>query len=359
MHDQGFRIWYDEGIPPASEWPEAIATALTLSAAFLVFISPAAVQSDNVRREIHFAVIRKKPLFAVYLEETQLTAGLELQLGSTQGIMKWRNTSEHYTKKLVNSLPHITRGARDETQRDILQPAAGTVSINLTDGAEMVYVPAGASRMGDDDRPNNPPRIVTLDAFWIYKTPVTVARYRKFCQATGWTMPDPPEWGWKDDHPVVAVTWADAKAYCDWAGAVPPTEAQWEKAARGTDGRKYPWGNEWDRRRLHCSNKQTRDAGSTVPVGSFPNSASSYGCMDMTGNVWQWCADWYDADYPKSAPPRNPTGPVSGNLCVLRGGSWSDINEAHYRAAFRTRDDPTGRNDGYGFRAVRVARSDN
>ena len=133
-------------------------------------------------------------------------------------------------------------------------PVAGATRINPKDGAVMVYVPAGEFVMGDDQMPRSSPRrTVTLDAFWIYKNDVTVAQYRKFCQATGRQMPQTPTWGWKDDHPVVNVTWDDAKAYCDWAGAALPTEAQWEKAARGTDGRMYPWGNEWDAGKLWCS----------------------------------------------------------------------------------------------------------
>ena len=122
---------------------------------------------------------------------------------------------------------------------------AVTTRVNLRDGARMVYVPAGDFLMGDasvsvkeggDDAPNNPGRTVTLDGYWIYMTPVTVAQYRKFCQATGREMPKPRRWEWNDNHPMVYVYWRDAKAYCDWAGAALPTEAEWEKAARGTDG---------------------------------------------------------------------------------------------------------------------------
>ena len=228
--------------------------------------------------------------------------------------------------------------------------------INPKDGAEMVYVAAGLFLMGDEDQSDNPRRTVTLRAFWIYKTPVTVAEYRKFCQATGRELPEAPNWAWKDDHPIVNVTWDDARAYCDWAGALLPTEAQWEKAARGTDGRQYPWGNEWDPGGLWCSVGQSRI--STAPVGSSPAGASPYGCLDMAGNVWQWCADWYDADYLKSAPATNPTGHPSGTRRVLRGGSWDVSLEPYFRSALRFNSAPSSRGGNVGFRCVGAVRAD-
>ena len=133
-------------------------------------------------------------------------------------------------------------------------------------------------------------------------------------------MPEVPAWGWIDTHPV-NVSWNDAKAYAKWAGVTLPTEAQWEKAARGTDGRVYPWGNDWDAAK--CNNSVgANHPGKTSPVGSFPAGASPYGCLDMAGNVWQWCADWYGADYYTTSPAKNPTGPATGTVRVLRGGSW-------------------------------------
>ena len=231
-------------------------------------------------------------------------------------------------------------------------PAAGASRVNPKDGAEMVYVPAGDFLMGDTDQKDNPRRTVTLDAFWIYKNDVTVEQYRKFCKETGRAMPLEPDWGWLSIHPVVNVTWDDARAYCAWAGAALPTEAQWEKAARGTDGRLYPWGNQWDVDKAWCSQKMIRTG--TAPVGSCPAGASPYGCLDMLGNVMQWCADWYDVSYPKNAPATNPTGPDTGDHRVLRGGTWSGSFEAGCRTADRHFIVPTHSYNFIGFRAARA-----
>ena len=223
--------------------------------------------------------------------------------------------------------------------------------INFKDGADMVYAPAGEFIMGEDGAPDAPKHTVYLDGYWIYRNDVTVAQYRKFCRATGRRMPDAPDSGWDDDHPMVKVTWDDAKAYCDWAGVSLPTEAQWEKAARGTDGRKYPWGNDWDATKAVC-NLAPQNASDSAPVGSKPDGASPYGCLDMAGNVRQWCADCYDNAYYTHSPARNPTGPATGTYRVLRGGAWSGEDDTDFLSAGRESDNPC---DGYvlnGFRCV-------
>ena len=236
-------------------------------------------------------------------------------------------------------------------------PQPGAARVNPKDGAAMVWVPAGEYLMGSTDADNEadtdekPQHKVYLDGYWIYKTEVTVAQYRKFCQATGRQMPPEPEWKWQDTHPIVNVTWDDAAAYAQWAGAALPTEAQWEKAARGPDGRLYPWGNDWDGAK--CVNSARGNApGGTKPVGGMPAGASPYGCLDMAGNVWEWCADWYDGSYYKNTPSGNPTGPATGTARVVRGGSWGNTISDFFRAAGRYRPTPEGRNDYLGFRCV-------
>jgi formylglycine-generating enzyme required for sulfatase activity len=216
----------------------------------------------------------------------------------------------------------------------------------------MIPIPAGEFIMGSDDGnyDEKPAHTVYLDSYEVGKYPVTVAQYRKFCEATG---REPQRWcglasGWKDNHPVAEVTWDDAAAYCKWAGGRLPTEAEWEKAARGTDGRKYPWGNTWDKTK--CANSELGSG--SAPVGSYPAGASPYGCMHMAGNVFEWCADRYDDSYYKACPSRNPEGPSSGICRVRRGGSW--YNEVIYdRCAYRSHYDPDWYSVSNGFRLVR------
>ena len=235
-----------------------------------------------------------------------------------------------------------------------LNKGLAPTKINPKDGAEMILIPAGDFLMGstdadkdvqDDEKPQHK---VYLDAYYMYKTEVTVAQYRKFCTATGRKMPGTPNWGWQDTHPIVNVSWNDAKAYTDWAGATLPTEAQWEKAARGGDSRIYPWGTTWDKAK--CANWGNSNNG-TKPVGCFPTGASPYGVMDMAGNVCEWCADWYGADDYKNAPLKNPTGPVTGNYRVLRGGSWY-YSGGDARGAYRNGIYPLNFGDDFGFRCA-------
>ncbi len=200
----------------------------------------------------------------------------------------------------------------------------------------------------DDARPAH---TVYLDEFCIYQHDVTVAQYRKFSAATGRNMPEAPKWGWLDDHPIVNVSWEDATAYAQWAGAALPTEAQWEKAARGTDGRMYPWGNEWDAAK--CNNRVGNNRSTqTSPVGNYPEGASPYGCLDMAGNVWQWCADWYNTQYYDQSPSCNPSGAKTGGARVLRGGSWYGYFPDGFRVFFRYGDFPKVKNNSFGFRCV-------
>jgi formylglycine-generating enzyme required for sulfatase activity len=232
--------------------------------------------------------------------------------------------------------------------------SAGTApvleKINPKDGAAMVYVPAGEFLMGSKEGEGcdweRPQRKVTLDGFYIYKYDVTVAQYRQFCAETKRAMPPEPNWKWQDNHPIVNVTWHDAAAYATWAGVKLPTEAQWEKAARGTDARVYSWGNRW------AENTSIHSAGKTAPVGSCPAGTSPYGAFDLVGNVWQWCADWYDADYYATAPLVNPPGPATGTTRVLRGGSWGFNMPEYFRASYRNRCTPECKYPDYGFRCA-------
>ena len=232
---------------------------------------------------------------------------------------------------------------------------------NAKDDADMVFIPAGEFKMGSNaggDR-EKPVHKVTLDGYYIYRTPVTVAQYLKFCDETGHAKPEAPSFNpnwFKRDHPIVNVSYNDALAYCNWAGVKLPTEAQWEKAARGTDGREYPWGEKFDRSKLWCSESKFDDAGGTKPVGSFPSGKSPFGVLDMAGNVWQWCSDWFDENFysSRTATERNPENQAVGEkkYRVVRGGSWGYYVPGNFRSAYRLDDGPDGRGDGIGFRCA-------
>ncbi len=237
-----------------------------------------------------------------------------------------------------------------------------TTLVNPKDGAEMVLVPAGEFLMGgkEDDilafSKEKPQHKVYLDTYYIYKKEVTVEQYRKFCLATGNEMPKAPRWGLIDNHPIVVVNWNEANAYAQWAGVKLPTEAQWEKAARGTDGPVYPWGNGWDITRCaNWENSCNKQIWGTHPVGSFPTGDSPYGCLDMAGNVWEWCVDWYKTDYYATSSLKNPTGPEKGSTRVLRGGAWNYGGADGYLDFKRYDNIPEMRTQSIGFRCVSPA----
>lgn len=241
--------------------------------------------------------------------------------------------------------------------------------VNPKDGSLFVFVPEGEFVMGDGKEPDCPIHRVWLDSYLIGKYCVTNAQYEKFIKETGHRSPDAAKYGtpvWKGsryplekaNHPVVCVSWDDAMAYAKWAGYALPTEAQWEKAARGPRGFVYPWGNEWDESK--CSNavgKERGKIGGTAPVDAYPQGTSAYGTLQQGGNVWEWCLDWYEEEYFKSPDAGvNPEGPPGGSARVNRGGSWATVNASFFRGAYRYKDAPSDRYDGQGFRLARMAR---
>jgi len=223
---------------------------------------------------------------------------------------------------------------------------------------DMVEIRAGEFLMGGSHGNEQPRRQVYLDAYLIGRTAVTVAQYKQYCADAGidFSTFKVPNWGWIDTHPMVNVSWQQARDFCKWAGGDLPTEAQWEKAATGTDGREYPWGNEFDPSRMQCSKTDFGDAKSTAPVGSFPSGKSPFGCLDMEGNVWQWCRDYYVDGY-GGQPDRNPTGPESGRFHTLRGDGWAMVGPQAFRSHGRWQGNPDRQDDYIGFRLVRPLRS--
>ena len=254
-------------------------------------------------------------------------------------------------------------------------------SVSSEPPEDMVLIPAGEFIRGTDSEQANtdqkPAHQVYLDAFYIDKYEVTNAEYeefilvggykkREFWTEEGWNFIqkfqfDADEWhqietplqygensvSTDPNHPVIGVSWYEANAYAAWAGKRLPTEAEWEKAARGTDGRIYPWGNEMDFSKLsyfpHATKVQT--------VGSFANGASPYGVLDMAGSVWEWCGDWYGEGYYSQSPQKNPKGPDKGEYRVLRGGGWDSIR-LQLRCSYRYYELAGRRTYNVGFRCV-------
>jgi len=477
LHEQGYRIWYDQGIVPGEGWAARIEEAIEQCAYFVVFLTANALVSDNVLDEIHCARELHKPTIAIYQAAVTLPKGTHLRLSRIQAIMRHELSAEDYRRKLDVALPDTLResaapaggpaprlldtrarlaldttppGAAvfiDDADTGLCTPCEYTenlkrqpartallemkragfeeacyevelrrgervpVSVTLTAlpsspppasnadirlvappdddlppwllaendpryvelgenegllpasptfqspaskhdeitlvfpprvkptggaipaqlGIEWVTIPAGDFLYGNDNVRKR------LPAYQMMKYPVTVAQYRHFCTATGRQMPDAPSWGWQDTHPVVNVNWDDAAAFATWAGLALPTEEEWEKAARGTDGRAYPWGNAWDAAKAHCSKKEWGDAQQTAPVGRYPAGASPYGCLDLAGNVWEWCDSWYDN---------------KKDTRVVRGGGWVTNDPDYFRATYRRSYAPTNWGLNRGFRCV-------
>jgi len=287
---------------------------------------------------------------------------------------------------LTTKEPDTARSAIvTSTQPKIETPIESTVVVSDTvgyspndptkDGMTMVYVPAGDFLMGSPydvgDSDEHPQHSVYLDAFWIDKTEVTNEQYGMCVQAGECSEPYRYSSSTRSsyfsnskfkDYPVIYVDWNQANTYCIWAGRALPTEAQWEKAARGTAANIYPWGNssingsfanfadissglEWASKSIDDGYPET------APVGSFPDGESIYGVQDMAGNVWEWVSDWYDSDYYAVSQSKNPKGPNTASQHFLRGGSWGNTANV-IRSANRNIRDETPADEYSGFRCV-------
>jgi len=261
---------------------------------------------------------------------------------------------------LSNTIPFV---ADAQSLQAVIAPPKGK------DRAPMVEIPSGSFPMGvppgdrDGGRDEYPRHEVLLDTFWIDQFEVTNGRYIEFVKSAGHRVPqnptNPTRNLWQGDsiteslaeRPVINVDWFDADAYCKWAGKRLPTEAEWEKAAKGTSDRRFPWGNVEPTAKHLNYNQRWIGEKTLMPVGSYEAGKSPYGVYDVVGNVWEWVNDWYDARYYEKSPSKNPTGPQEGTKKVIRGAGWQNETPT-VRIFTRVDSDPTMRNESTGFRCA-------
>jgi formylglycine-generating enzyme required for sulfatase activity len=346
LEAHGYDIWIaPDSIRPGEKWVEAINRGLEESGIFVLLLSPDAVASRWVNMETNVAITYthddEMQLYPLMLKACRLPAlwrafqHISLRGGYEPGVAQLLAAFEPAAEKQME--PKNFGQVFPPTVVVHAPPLEIRQANNFVDqktGKEFVRIVAGDFLYGDDKKK------LHLDEFCMAKTPVTNAEYARFVAEMN---VEPPEhWQGKTppadvaDHPVVYVSWRDAKAYAAWAEMELPTEQQWEKAARGSDSRKYPWGDDW--RENHCNTKES-GIGKTTPVGHFsPDGDSPFGCVDMSGNVWEWTES-----------------PQSWDYSVLRGGSWNS-NLSSARAAYRVNLDPGSRGFNYGFRVVVVRR---
>jgi formylglycine-generating enzyme required for sulfatase activity len=386
LRAEGWRVWIaPDSIRAGEKWAEAIERGLEESGVFVVALTPDAVASHWVKTETNAAIELQHEGQIVFIPLDVLPSNPP-RLWRQYQYITFQNSYEAGLNDLLVRLEDrpveifrrnlFTPPFRPELplwQEQAIETLVQKVStllpgrrIHEKTGIELVRIPAGPYIYGSADMAfdnEKPQRTLDLPEYWIGRYPVTNAQFARFAQATGYKTTAEREGrgrGWtgqkwneikgadwrhprgpkssisgKDNHPVVQVSWDDAQAFCDWAGLALPTEEQWEKAARGTDGRIWPWGNEPPTAK-HCN--FNRNVGDPTPVGQYsPKGDSPYGCADLAGNVWEWTASWYTEKSTRS----------------LRGGAW-DNNVENSRAAFRNYSGPLDRYDVVGFRVVEL-----
>ena len=379
LQRHGVTTWIDElGIRGGEDWPNRIATAIEGCEAMLVILSPDSMASRWVRRELAFADAKGKRILPLLHRPCKLPASFELRFGNVQRADFSRGNYETNLVKLLASIKQVlgltvaTPSPPVKVKQAKRKPDVLTITSPIR--LELVRIPAGEFLMGSDKSKDEqafadeqPQHRLHVSEFYIGKYPVTNAQYAAFVKATKRKVPQ--HWkndkipSGKDDHPVVYATWYGALAFCEWLSQETgenfrlPTEAEWEKAARGTDGRIYPWGNERPTAKL-CNFGNS--VGGTTPVGQHsPQGNSRYGCADMAGNVWEWTQSLWekgpgkpDFGYPYDpGDGRDDLEADSEVRRVLRGGAFS--HEARFvRCASRPWGLPDLRFRSHGFRVV-------
>ena len=368
LKERGARVWLDQwDISPSADWDLTIDNALYDCAQFLIVLSPAAVASGEVRGELRTALDENKPIVPVLYQTCRIPRRLKLiqhvdftARGPDDGAALGQVLRALGVSEPSRPTPKVRRREEAAPARQPFEP-------------EMILIRAGEFLMGSDpsvdkdarDR-EQPQHSPYLPDYYLAKTPVTNVQYAAFVQATSHAPPDHWEGGkpprGKEDHPVVYVSWHDALAYCRWLAEVTgkpyglPSEAEWEKGARGSDGRIWPWHNRRDEKRC---NSAEGGKGDTTPVGAYPQGASPYGLLDMAGNVWEWTRSLWGEE-PGEPSFKYPYDPSDGRedldapdivWRVLRGGSWVSY-QGYARCVARAGRYPDFSDYGIGFRLV-------
>jgi formylglycine-generating enzyme required for sulfatase activity len=275
-----------------------------------------------------------------------------------QSVAATRNAAQtRATKQSKTSLRERVQAQSATFEFDALMneaavPFGARSAVNPRDGAQMVWIPPGeyvlSGRGRHREETSN--EAGCLSGYWIYRTPVTVAQYRRFYAEIGRSLKHRPRFGWDDSHPIVNVNWEFAQAYALWAGGSLPTEHEWERAAAGVDGRRFPWGNEWDSH-LCCNSVAGKRLG-PAKVNSFPSGVTPDGVADMAGNVWEWTAGWFDTDSNGNVEKKGVLEPATPKYRVLRGGCWGNESIADFLTTARTACEQDVRGETIGFRCV-------
>ena len=342
---QGHDVFFDrKALPPGEEYDARIRSAVESADLVVFLLSPDAVDAGSytltelelVRQAWKHPAGRLLPVLLRPVPFDQVppvvkSVTLLQPVGNVAADVAdavWRIERKRVRGRLAVAALSLAGAAAIAAVGLLLWSSRGpSIAVTGADDAVALLVPAGSFTMGDDDA--SPRRQIYLDAYYIDQYEVTVLRYARFLAASGGVHP-PEEWEQADpnragDLPVIGVDWNDAAAYCAWAGRRLPTEAEWEKAARGTDGRRYPWGDAaptFDHANLANSAPEAY-AGGLTAAGIHPGGKSPYGVHDLAGNAAEWVADWYSDSFP-GAEVRNPKGPQSGSDRVIRGGGRFD-----------------------------------
>jgi formylglycine-generating enzyme required for sulfatase activity len=368
LRDQGQRAFFDRtDLPAGDEYHNRIRKAIQKSHLFIFLLSPNALDADSYTlEELSIAEKAGVKLLPVVLREPamdQIPASIKNvtfhrpvgNLAASVAAEVHRIAADFMRKRLKRLAAALLIVTAVAGGYFYLHEARNRGELIGKDGAPAVLVPAGSFVMGDDE--NSPRRDIYLDAFYMDKYEVTVSRYAKFLKATG-NVGAPEEWETVDlqngaELPVVGVDWHDADSYCRWADKRLPTESEWEKAARGSDERKYPWGNDVPTPEHAIFGKPYKNPvykDGVAAVGRHPKGISPFGIHDLSGNVSEWVADWFAEGFSR-ADVRNPKGAEKGTVKAIRGGGWYDPPE-RLIIAKRWYANPDQRSDDLGFRCA-------